>query len=677
MLTSKPAGPRFDPYQAMAAKKAGPPPPQDHKSVTVRDFQGVNTQAHRSAIKDEQFAWLENVIPVGLGNLRAVPKEAASALWTSPSGDIETAHWGVLSTTSYVFVITSTGAAYQVKLSDGSQTVIAPAGTFSTSGVALAMWQNLYLLITDPANGYFSWDGTFLYGTGKIFSLEVSNAGINYTSAPTLVFTGGNGASATGTVLMTAISASPSAGGSGYSTADVLTISGGTSTLSTEFRVDGISGGGAVSTVSIVRGGVYSTLPANPAATTGGHGSSATLTISWGIGSANLTNPGSGYLSAPNVTVTGGGGTQAAVVATEFPAAPYTLPTVGNPQIATFQGRVWLSSGRQVFFTSANSITDFTSSSAGSFTLRDEVHSGIITSLTPANDFLYVATATAINTIGDLLVSGTPAVTTFSNVNISPTLGVAFPLGITPFLRAIVIVTPYGVYSLYGVTPQKISDDLDGIWTDIHLGHLMSSGQVSIYNQLCYVFLFHYHDPAGATRPLLALIVNGKWFFGSQGADLTQIISAGPDGTPDLYGAYGAVLKQLFSDETADIDTLIQTKLYDFGDPVFDKIMLRSNITALLAQSTPFTVQPVTELSGATIPPATSQNAITWINQDGDTVSWINNVSAPVTWFSGGFQINSFPLNSISKYWGQNITADAPGWKITALNYQFDVGADW
>ena len=34
---------------------------------SLRDFQGVNTQAARQVIGDNQFAWLENVQPVGFG----------------------------------------------------------------------------------------------------------------------------------------------------------------------------------------------------------------------------------------------------------------------------------------------------------------------------------------------------------------------------------------------------------------------------------------------------------------------------------------------------------------------------------------------------------------------------------------------------------------------------------
>ena len=34
------------------------------KDLVVKDFAGMNTQAARTAIKEEEFSWLESVMPV-------------------------------------------------------------------------------------------------------------------------------------------------------------------------------------------------------------------------------------------------------------------------------------------------------------------------------------------------------------------------------------------------------------------------------------------------------------------------------------------------------------------------------------------------------------------------------------------------------------------------------------
>jgi len=73
-----------------------------------------------------------------------------------------------------------------------------------------------------------------------------------------------------------------SAGGTGYTVNDVLTVSGGTGTAA-QLKVTGVSGG-VITTVDILYGGVYTATPGNPASVTGGTGSSATFTITYTSG---------------------------------------------------------------------------------------------------------------------------------------------------------------------------------------------------------------------------------------------------------------------------------------------------------------------------------------------------------------------------------------------------------
>lgn len=69
------------------------------------------------------------------------------------------------------------------------------------------------------------------------------------------------------------------AGGSGYTSGDVLTLSGGTATTPATFSVTSVQAG-AVTGVSLVQGGAYTAHPAsNNRATTGGTGTGCVLTI--------------------------------------------------------------------------------------------------------------------------------------------------------------------------------------------------------------------------------------------------------------------------------------------------------------------------------------------------------------------------------------------------------------
>ncbi len=74
------------------------------------------------------------------------------------------------------------------------------------------------------------------------------------------------------------------AGGTGYTVADVLTVTGGTGTK-TQLTVSAVSSG-VITAVTISRAGAYTakpTDPTEPLAVTGGTGSGATFNLTWGI----------------------------------------------------------------------------------------------------------------------------------------------------------------------------------------------------------------------------------------------------------------------------------------------------------------------------------------------------------------------------------------------------------
>jgi hypothetical protein len=137
------------------------PPPQQARSnepetVQFRQFQGVNQVDARQAIDDKEFAWLENFIPHGNGNLELTPAQTASVA-TLPA-TVATV-WGfVLNGTPLLFTIHTDGSMRQVT-TGGVVTVAASAGVL-TSAARLSLWQDSAVLIGDPTKGYLKWDGT-------------------------------------------------------------------------------------------------------------------------------------------------------------------------------------------------------------------------------------------------------------------------------------------------------------------------------------------------------------------------------------------------------------------------------------------------------------------------------------------------------------------------------------
>ena len=52
--------------------------PEQKKNYQVtKAFKGMNTRPNRTALDNEEFAWLENVQPIGFGNIKAVNTSSA------------------------------------------------------------------------------------------------------------------------------------------------------------------------------------------------------------------------------------------------------------------------------------------------------------------------------------------------------------------------------------------------------------------------------------------------------------------------------------------------------------------------------------------------------------------------------------------------------------------------
>lgn len=660
------------------AKREASTPTAAHRNIAFKDFKGVNTQANRQSIGDNEFAWLENVQPIGFGNAAAVPYQSQS-LVTFASGDAYLIRSFNLSGTDYLCVITDTGAAYQINIGTYAVTTIGAAATFSTSGASVAQWQNNELLIIDPAKGYFSWNGTTLTKwNGTIQSLTITNIGTGYTSAPTIGgFATGGGSGGAATCDIQVGLATINTAGTGYNVGDTVTISGGTAVTAATLQVTAIGGGGAITGIALLNSGDYTAAPANPALSTSPYGSGAKFDLNFGIGPITLTAAGSGYTSAPTITVTGGGGSSGAVTANLS-----VVPSTGT-FIEVYAGRVWVSTGssgqiRTIAFSAPNSYNDFTSTAAGgSFIISDQTLHSSITGLRAANNFLYIFGVDSCNIIGDVtVVSG---VTTFSNTNISAGIGTNQANSILPYYRAMTFASPTGVFAMYGSTPQKASDALDGIWPLIDQTKPISAGLVSLNNILCAAFLFSYQDPVNGTRPLIALFFNSRWFFASQGSDLTLIASASSSGTPTLFATNGKNLYRLFQDSDTPIVQTLVTKLWDMGDPIVTKEAMKLGVEVTIPTTSlqlAASLQTEYAYSEYTVT-FDGGNQVEWVNNSGVVVRWQNDILQTVEWLAAGFAWLTSDVQTAGRYLGATINGISPAQVYSGIHMQYINRAEW
>jgi len=566
-------------------------PKKNHSFV---DFGGLNTQASRREIQDNEFSWLENVMPIGHGNMVSIPSPSAS-LATMGSGTCYQLATANISNVDYEFMFGNDGSCWQINLTNGSytRTQVCAAGVLSGTSSALAQWQNTVVLIIDP-NGYWSWNGSTL---------------TNLNSPITVTAKIDNGSGSAGTVL------------------NVTATSG------------NVSVGSAV-TGSGVTAGTYIT---------------AVGTGTGGIGTYTVNT--------------------SQLVASESMTLTPSTPGAGT-LIATYSGRVWIGNNRTVSYSAPNSYSDFTLTDfGGSLVITDETLHSNITQLYTANNFLYIAGSGSLNIISNVTITTSPALTTFSNTNISASVGTTFPNSMGAYFRAVWFANNYGIYGLYGSTTQKMSDPLDGIFPLIDFTQTISAGIFQLNEILCVGFLVKYKDPLSATRPIILVFFNKKWFIASQGS-LVSINSVIQAGVPTMYGTDGTNLYKLFSNTSSSISQKVQSKLWDMGSPLRVKQVLKAGIetSSTSLASVGLTVDSEYQSNAYNV---TASNSMTWYNAAGGVITWLNNASQPITWLSPGYVFSRKDVSNFGNYVGLTLTSTTPQVNYYGLHMQYEGRAEW
>ena len=730
-------------------------PEQKKNYQVVKSFKGLNTRPNRTALEDDEFAWLENIQPIGYGNLKVVGTSStvqasgANVAWANTVSALYSCN---IKNVDYIVAFEADGRAEYLKLDTNTKGTLAAAGTFSASGVRMRQWKNERAIISDPSKGYYTWDAVNLISVGSIGSVGITATGSGYTTPPTVTVSAPNEANGVQATVTASISNAAStitnisitAGGSGYTSFPTVTIAAPTSPYGVQAQavVTSITGG-AISSIQITNPGYgYTTAPS---ITFSSGAAAATAVVGSGLVTGlTITNAGSGYTSAPTLTFTGGGGSGAAAVAgpltfktgtigilvtssgTGYASAPTvvisaapaggtnaaataivfggqvtqiivtnpgagytTAPSVsfsgGTPttaatakalltsdslsDVASFQGRVWLSQGRTVFYSAANQYNDFVSVSAGNVQITDDTLHSNIAALISANNFLYVFGDDSINVFSDVRVTSTGN-TLFTNTNVSASTGSVYYDGIFPYFRSLLFINDYGIFALIGATVSKISDALDGVFPLIDFTQPISGGQVLINNILCAAFNIYYNDPVQGLRPIQLVFFDKKWFATSQGT-LKHVTPVATAQKLYLYGTGGTNLLKLYADSTSDINTTVKSALWPMQDTIRTKQALKFAFEATQTTSAVYNVTVDSETNVS--PTYVMSNTITWTNNAGATIGWINNSFATITWSGGaGYQLYKSDAQQYGKYLGLTITSSTPSFTLNTLEMEYE-----
>ena len=359
---------------------------QKKSYAVIKNFKGINTKANRTAIGEEEFAWLENVMPIGPGNIKTVPNyvSVTDSVGNAVSfGNTVTVLTSTnINVSDYILAAEADGRMEYFNVSNNTKSNVAVSGTFSSSGVSTAQYKNERVMIGDPDKGLYTWDSANLVTIGSVGTIGITNAGSGYLFAPTVTISapaaGGVQATAvctvnvgTGKVIDTKIAN----GGTGYTTPPTVTFGASQTVGGVSATGYAVTTGGVITQIVIVNSGSgYTSAPAVTVTNNGaGSGASVTSVISsGGINFVSITNAGSGYNAAPTITFSGGGGSGAAAIA----------------QLATFKTgtvTVLVTNGGAGYTNAANTVVTFAGGGGANAAATAIISGNIVTQVVMTN----------------------------------------------------------------------------------------------------------------------------------------------------------------------------------------------------------------------------------------------------------------------------------------------------
>ena len=438
---------------------------------------------------------------------------------------------------------------------------------------------------------------------------------------------------------------------------------------------------GSIGSVTVNNGGSNYSAPTvtfgAPGQTGGVTATGEVVLVGNAVSQIIVTEAGTGYTSAPTVTITDPTGANANVTCTLF--------SQNGTGVATFSGRTWIADGRTVYYSAADTYNDFVSVSSGFITLTDSTLRTDIAAIIAANNFLYIYGEDSINVFSDVRVNSTTGETVFTNTNVSASIGSGFKYAIFPYFRSMLFMNRYGIYALVGATTSKISDDIDGIFPDIDFTQPITGGQVLLNNILCACWTFTYNESVNnvvTPRKVQAIFFDRKWFFTSQGSTITRTASAVIAGNINMYGTTGQNLIRFYNDSISGIDWEVITALWPMGDPIRDKQALKVGVEATLTSGyAGFSCFIDSENQQS--PAITFSNSIAWFNNVGTNIPWINSSGSSVAigWISntvlgaGNYYLYRSDAKMYGKYLGLTLTGTSAPFTMNGFQLEHELRA--
>lgn len=655
----------------------------ENPEMILRDFAGMNNAAAREAIGENEFWWLENLLPVAPGALYPVRAQSGPMTTIAETGAPTYVKNFNQAGNDFVFAVwANSGNGYIISVPGYAATKIVN-GLLTSGQTSATQYSNLGLLIIDPA-GFWDYNittpNTLTSQSNGLLAptLQFSKALPGATVLHNPGFFVGTGTGGTVQTQWTVQTVTINAAGTGYVVGDTLYLSDGSPSTPARITVTTIGGGGAITGISLATGGTYPGPPVGGSPTAigpsgntvqGGSGTGATFHVQIVTASLTILTRGSGYLGASYADLDAG----------NVAANIFTISSSGvtqGTQIVVYAGRVWIANGRQISFTDINSYFSF-GGAGGFFVITEEYLHKSITALFVANNYLYIFGDDSIDALSNVTVNPTTGVTSFTRLNITEAVGTSQPTSLQGYYRSLGFYHSSGFYLLSGATPEKISEKISGLVAAITSAQPVYAANVLVQippnvdgvgaSELCAAWMFQFVDNFSQTNPTdtrsgMAMFFRGRWWVMSfDGLVPNGLCSIPISGLQTAFFFSANSLYQALATGTAP--WILRTRLWDAGAPLREKQAINTATAFILNGGAQLgvTLYVDTETSqSAYLPEVFSQ--LQWVNAANQILTWQNAFGQPLIWTVApkGYYLFTHAVNEGgSQYLGLTISGGA------------------
>lgn len=363
--------------------------------------------------------------------------------------------------------------------------------------------------------------------------------------------------------------------------------------------------------------------------------------------------------------------------------------------ITVFSARVWFAWNNTVTYTAGGTYNSLGGDS-GAFQIIDEDATQPVVAMFPFNGLLYIFGGNYVQTLGNLTVTGSPAQLTFSKYTIAAEIGTVTRWSIIGYGANIFFASTYGIWTMSGAVPQKLSAQIDGFSFSYDPAKTSYSvGYTVIYQTpvLCWQARV-LGEPVGSIFCIVPTIANvytgitstsGGWFRLKDTAGLLEmqwITSEVVKNTPTAWFTDGAGnIYTVATNFTTEVTSIFQSKFWCLGNSLQIKKWLKHSIILIGSSSCGGTVDfyDSTLTKRNTVGFSVSAGYI-WLDFGGNPYEWDDAGSSPYTWIGpapnyGVVQMNVDP--SYSRILSTVLTMTGLGNALVRYLFETEPSADW